>query len=387
MSIEDSYLTQFKVGKKEEFAAKMAFFLPGFTLSTWAPMIPMVKERLGLEADVLGLLLLCIGVSAFLVMPIAGFFSRRFGCKRVMTISALILSIDIVVLSCLPNIYSYAICLIILGASMGTLEVNMNINAVVVEKIAKKRMMSGMHAFWSIGCFLSAGLFSLLSKLGLDVFVVALIHCIILLVVIGFCASSFLAYKGAGNEKAIALPKGIVILFGVFACATFLGEGAIMDWSGVFLTEVKQVELSLAGVGYAIFSVAMFLIRLVGDKIVQRFGERKVIFVSSMVTGVGFLLVIAIDNLYYMSIGFILLGLGAANIVPVLYSLLKHQKDMQIGSAVTAVTCMGYTGVIMGPAILGFIAHMTNITSVFYLLAVIFIVQAFCANYLFRKLV
>lgn len=387
MGVEDKYLSQFKVGKKEEYAAKMAFFIPGFALSTWAPMIPMVKERLNLGADVLGLLLLCIGVSAFFIMPVAGILSQKFGCKKVMRVAAIIISLVVVALSILPNIWTYAIFLILLGCSMGTLEVNMNINSVIVEKIAKKRMMSSMHAFWSIGCFLSAGLFSILAKLGIDVFHIAIIHCIILLLIIFICSPFFLAYKGSNNEKAISIPKGIVILFGLFACATFLGEGAIMDWSGVFLTEVKDVELSLAGVGYAIFSVAMLIIRLIGDKVVQKLGEQKVVFFGSLITGCGFLLIILIDDLYFMSSGFILLGLGAANIVPVLYSMLKHQNDMPINAAVTAVTCMGYTGVILGPAVLGFIAQAIGIIAVFYLLAGIFIVQAFVARFVFSKLV
>ena len=179
MSLEDKELMQFKVGKKEQYAARMAFFIPGFAISTWAPMIPMIKERLHIEADILGLLLLCIGISAFIVIPIGGLLGKKFGCKKVMVTTGSLFAIVLVALSCLPNVWSYAICLILVGAIMGCTEVCMNINAVVVEKLSQKRMMSSMHGFWSVGCFCSAGLFSILAKMGLDLFFIAIIHCLI----------------------------------------------------------------------------------------------------------------------------------------------------------------------------------------------------------------
>lgn len=386
VSLEDKELMQFKVGKKEQYAARMAFFIPGFAISTWAPMIPMIKERLHIEADILGLLLLCIGISAFIVIPIGGLLGKKFGCKKVMVTTGSLFAIVLVALSCLPNVWSYAICLILVGAIMGCTEVCMNINAVVVEKLSQKRMMSSMHGFWSVGCFCSAGLFSILAKMGLDVFFIAIIHCLIILAIVIFFGRYFLDYKSANSESAIAIPKGIVVLFGILACVSFLGEGAIMDWGGVFLAEVKDVELSLAGVGYAVFSVAMLIMRLIGDKVVQFLGEEKAVVLGSSLAGLGFLWIIIIDNFYLMLVGFVLLGLGAANIVPVLYSLLQYQKDMPINAAVTAVTCMGYTGVILGPAILGFIAQGIGIISVFYLLMILFIIQVVMAKYVFNRL-
>ena len=386
MSLEDKNLIQLQVGKKEQYAARMAFFIPGFAISTWAPMIPMIKERLHIEADILGLLLLCIGISAFIVIPIGGILGKKFGCKKVMMTTGCIFAVALVALSCLPNIWSYAICLVLVGAIMGCTEVCMNINAVVVEKLSQKRMMSSMHGFWSVGCFCSAGLFSILAKIGLDVFFIAIIHCLIILAIVFIFGRYFLDYKSASSESAIAIPKGIVILFGILAGVSFLGEGAVMDWGGVFLTEAKDVELSLAGIGYAVFSVAMLIMRLIGDKIVQFLGEEKAVVLGSSLAGIGFLWIIIIDNFYLMLFGFVLLGLGAANIVPVLYSLLQYQKDMPINAAVTAVTCMGYTGVILGPAILGFIAQGIGIVSVFYLLMILFIMQVVVSKYVFNKL-
>ena len=383
MSAKDEAMN-FRVGVKEEYAARLAFFLPGFAIATWAPMIPIVKDRLNIEADVLGMLLLCVGVSAFIMMPIAGILGRKFGCRKVIAAGSAVMALDVAVLSCLPNIWGYAVFLSVLGAFMGMTDVNMNINAVMVEKLARKRMMSSMHAFWSIGGFAGAGLFSLLAMLDLSVFTISAIHCIIMLALTALSMPYFLPYKGSSNEKVIAVPKGIVVLFGIIACTSFLAEGAVMDWSGVFLAEVKAWDLSIAGLGFAVFSVAMLVIRLIGDKAVHLLGERKIVILGSALMGAGFLLLILADGFYMMMLPFVLMGLGGANIVPVLYSRLNHQKDMPIGSAVTAVTCMGYTGVILGPAVLGFIAHAISLTGVFILLVLLMIMQLGISLYVFR---
>lgn len=386
MGVEERYLSQFKAGKKEQYAARCAFFLAGFTNATWAPMIPTIKERLQIGDDILGMLLLCIGISAFVFMPVAGILNQKFGCKKILRIGIIAFALTLVIISSLNNVWAFVVILLLFGAVMGTIDVTMNINSVIVEKLSQKRIMSSMHALWSVGCFCGAGLFSILAHIGLVIVNIAIIHCIIICALALVISPYFLAYKGASNEKSVAIPRGIVVLFGILACISFLAEGAITDWSGVFLTEAKGFDLSLAGWGYAIFSVAMLIIRFIGDKAVQVIGEQRICVFGAIIAGLGFLLVVIIDNFYLMPLGFILIGLGAANIVPVLYSLLKNQNDMPINAAVTAITCMGYTGVILGPAILGFIAHGIGITFVFYLLAGLFMIEAVLAKYIFSKL-
>lgn len=350
MGLVDDYLSAYKVGKKEQMAARMAFFISGFAVATWAPMIPAVKDKLQIGADILGMLLLSIGISAFIFMPLAGMLSRSYGCKKVLRTAIAVMAADLIILSLLGNIWGFLVFLAVFGAAMGCIDVNMNLNAVIVENASKKRMMSGMHALWSVGCFAGAGLFSLLAKAGLGITVIAAIHSLIVMVFTVIYSRHFLNFKGAGNEKPIAVPKGIVVFFGVLACITFLGEGAVMDWSGVLLTEVKNTELSLAGVGYAVFSVAMLCMRLLGDKIVAVLGEEKTLVFGSVIGAIGFLSVI-LENFYAIQLGFVLMGLGLANIVTTIYSLTKYQKVMPINAAVTAITSMGYTGVILGPAV------------------------------------
>ena len=262
----------------------------------------------------------------------------------------------------------------------------MNLNSVIVEKLDGRRLLSGMHAFWSIGCFASAGLFSLLASLGLSATLIASLHCVIMLTIIAYFGRSWLDYHAPGGEKSFALPKGIVIVIGTLSCISFLVEGAIMDWSGVLLTEVKHLDMALAGTGYAIFSVAMLVMRLIGDKTVQLLGEQKAVIGGVLLTAAGFALLIASNALLLNALAFILIGIGCSNIVPVFYSILKYQTAMPISAAVTSVTSLGYTGVILGPALLGFIAHGINISAVFKLLAILLVIEAIIAKFVFNKL-
>ena len=246
--------------------------------------------------------------------------------------------------------------------------------------------MSSMHAFWSIGCFASAGLFSLLASWGLAVTSIACLHCAIMLAIIAYTGRHWLPYKAQGGERTFVLPHGIVIIIGILACISFLVEGAIMDWSGIFLTEANQLDLSLAGAGYAIFSIAMLIMRLIGDKVVQLLGEQKAVISGTLLAALSFAGLVATNNIHLNALAFILIGVGCSNVVPVFYSALKEQKAMPIGEAVTAVTSLGYTGVILGPALLGFIAHGINISAVFELMSILLLIEVLIAKYVFTKL-
>lgn len=146
------------------------------------------------------------------------------------------------------------------------------------------------------------------------------------------------------------------------------------------------MDIALAGTGYAIFSVAMLIMRLSGDKTVQFLGEQKAVIGGALLTSAGFVLLIALDSIYLNAFAFILIGLGCSNVVPVFYSILKYQKAMPISAAVTSVTSLGYTGVILGPALLGFVAHGININAVFELIALLLVIEAGIAKYVFCKL-
>lgn len=374
-------------GRATQMATRAVFFIGGFGTASWAPLVSLLKERLGIAEDVLGMMLLCIGIGSLLMMPLSGAAAMRLGCRRVLTAGSIVFAMLLLCLSQVGEIHLAVPLLLLFGATMGTIDVVVNIQAVIVEKAAGRRLMSGMHALWSVGGFAGAGIYGIwVGTLGLTPFVSTVIAAGIMAAIILFVSRWLLPYGGDAGGKLIALPHGIVTFVGIISCIAFLCEGAIMDWSGVFLTQVRGLDLSLAGTGFTVFSLAMLTMRLLGDWLTQKIGQKTVVLGGSMLAFLGFVLVITMKLQILLYLGFFLVGIGCANIVPVFYSLLGKQHVMPVSLAVPAVSTLGYLGVLMGPAAIGFIAHQTSLYAAFGFLAGLVLLQAIIAAYVYRHI-
>lgn len=361
------------------------FFVGGFGTASWAPLVPLLKARLDVAEDVLGLLLLCIGIGSLLTMPITGFLAGRFGCRRVLAVDSVVFAALLILLAVVGDIHFAVPAFLAFGAAMGILDVTVNIHAVRVEQLLKKRLMSGMHALWSMGGFLGAGLFTVWHSLGLTALGATTCSSTLMVILTLAFMRFLLAGRSGSGGKKLAAPRGIVVFIALVAGISFLVEGAVMDWSGVFLTEVRSMDISLAGTGFASFSAAMLLMRLLGDAIVNRVGARRVVLAGSIIAITGFLIVIFSPAGKFIFLGFFAIGFGCANIVPIFFSLMGRQRDMPLNAAVSSVSTFGYLGVLMGPAAIGFIAHSTSLLASFVLLAVLLAVQLFIGLHVFRK--
>ncbi len=376
-----------KIGEVQKHATRGIFFISGFGAATWAPLVPVLRERLNIGEDILGMLLLCIGLGSLFMMPIAGSLSARIGCRKFLTGASILLVVLLLALCKLPTLQTVIPAIIIFGAIMGGIDVVMNIQAIIVEKALKKRIMSGTHALWSVGGFAGAGLFGVwVGMLGLTPFQSTLIAAVIMLIILAKCSKYLLSYGGEKSGQLIAIPRGIVIFIGIVSLISFLVEGAIMDWSGVFLTVTKGFDISKAGAGFATFSAAMVLMRFLGDNLVQALGQKLIVLGGCVVAFTGFMLLIFADSQILMYAGFFLIGIGSANIVPVFYSLLGKQKVMPVNMAVPAMSTLGYLGGLMGPASIGFVAHLTSLYTSFAMLAGLIILQIFIASYIYRQI-
>ena len=190
------------------------------------------------------------------------------------------------------------------------------------------------------------------------------------------------------QERGIA-PIWIVlsiIVVGIVAFISFLSEGAIMDWSGIFLTEVHHFDLSLAGMGFSLFSGAMLIMRFFGDVTVHHLGQKLVVLGGSVLAVLGFLAIIFGEAAILLYAGFFIIGIGVANIIPVFFSLLGKQNVMPISLAVSAVGTFGYLGILAGPAVIGFLAHATNLYAAFAFLAALTALQGILAAFVYRKM-
>ncbi len=363
-------------GIAEQRATRIVFFITGFGFSAWAALVPFAKGRAEINDSGLGLLLLCLGIGSFVTMPLSGAMAARFGCRWVMIAGVLLAAAVLPGLAVLSTVPSLAAALMVFGAAVGAVEVAMNIQAIIVERAAGRSMMSGFHALFSIGGIAGAGGMAALLSAGASPLAAACCVSLGILALLAASASRFLPY-GAGREgPAFALPHGIVLFIGLLCFVLFLAEGAVLDWSAVFLVSVRHMAPSYAGLGYAAFAAAMTAGRLAGDRIVDRMGHHRVVLVGGLCAALGFVTTVAAPSWPVALLGYALVGTGCANIVPVLFSAVGRQLAMAETVAVPAITTIGYAGILAGPAGIGFVAHLTSLPAAFAMLAMMLVAVA-----------
>ncbi|HAE76921.1 MFS transporter [Morganella morganii] len=342
---------------REQMATRALFFVAGFASAAWAALVPFAKLNTGVNDGVLGLLLLCLGGGALVAMPLTGVLTTRFGCRKVMTVSVVLLSVTLPLLAEINHTGLLALTLIVFGMGIGITDCAMNIQAIIVEKAAPRPMMSGFHGFYSIGGIAGAGAMSGFMLAGMGALQAAAAVMVICLLLLAFSYKGMLDYAWPSEGPAFAVPRGAVLLIGIICFATFLAEGSVLDWSAVFLTEYRNVPESMGGLGFACFAVLMSLGRLTGDKIVAVLGRPQVVLWGALLAAGGLLLSVLSENWLMALTGYGLIGLGCANVVPVMFSAIGRQTSMPQAVAVPAVTTLGYLGILAGPASVGLIAY------------------------------
>lgn len=366
----------FVPGRLEQMSTRIAFFIAGFGIAAWAPLVPYAKARAGLDEGTLGLLLLCLGVGSILAMPIAGMLASRFGCRRVVSAGVLLICAALPLLATATSIPALVAALFMFGAGLGTVDSTVNLQAVIVERASGKTMMSGFHGLFSLGGIVGAAGVSALLGLGVSPLGATLVVIVLLIVALLKAVPHLLPYGSESSGPAFAVPHGIVLFIGVMCFIVFLTEGAVLDWSAVFLASERGIDTAYAGLGYAAFALTMTAGRLTGDAIVRRLGATKVIVFGGLTAAVGLALATFAPSWEAALVGYALVGAGCSNIVPVLYTAVGKQTVMPESIAVPAITTLGYAGILAGPAVIGFVAHGSSLSFAFGLMAVLLVAVA-----------
>ncbi len=369
-------------GRPEQISTRIAFFIAGFGVAAWAPLVPFAKARADLDEGTLGLLLLCLGVGSIIAMPASGVLVARFGCRRLLIASSILMCLTLPLLAVISNQVLLGVTLLLFGAGLGTLDCVVNIQAVIVERASGRAMMSGFHGLFSVGGIAGAGGVSALLSLGASPLLASLGVVALIGVLLFYATPSFLPYGGAGDGPAFAIPHGIVLFIGILCFTVFLTEGAMLDWSAVFLTSVRGVDPSQAGLGFTAFATTMTIGRLMGDGIVQRLGSTRIILFGGLLAGGGLALATLSPSWLAGLVGFALVGAGCSNIVPVLFTAVGRQKTMPEHVAVPAISTLGYAGILAGPAAIGFVAHVTSLSLALLGLAGLLVAVALSGRFL-----
>lgn len=366
----------FVPGRLEQSSTRIAFFIAGFGLAAWAPLVPYAKARAGLDEATLGLLLLCLGAGSILAMPIAGLLATRFGCRKVTIGGTLLICLALPLLATASSIPLLIATLFIFGAGLGGVDSTVNLQAVIVERASGRNMMSSFHGLFSVGGIAGAAGVSALLALGLSPLWAIAVVIVLILGALAKAAPHLLPYGSESSGPAFAIPHGVVLFIGALCFIVFLAEGAMLDWSAVFLTTEKSMGDAYAGLGYAAFALTMTAGRLFGDTVVKRLGPTRVIVMGGLFAALGMGLATLAPGWEVALLGYALVGAGCSNIVPVLYSAVGKQTVMPEHIAVPAITTLGYAGILAGPAAIGFIAHASSLSAAFLLITALLMAVA-----------
>ncbi|MBS0189893.1 MAG: MFS transporter [Planctomycetes bacterium] len=357
-------------------ATRIVFFLSGVCVAAWAPLIPFVKDHFQLGDGKLGLVLLCMGLGSIFAMPVAGALTGEWGCRRVIALTLGVACVLLPLLVATHRLELLAAGLFFFGASLGALDVAMNIQAVLVERSTGRALMSGFHGLWSVGGIVGAGLVSVLISAGAPLVLAACSVTCLSACMLAACFGSLLPRGSESSGPAFAWPHGRVILLGCLCCVLFLAEGSVMEWSAVFLNKSRGMDVAHAGIGFIVFATAMTVCRLLGDRVVHALGPNTIVFLGGLCAAAGFTLAATAPWPIPAICGFALVGIGASNAVPVMFSAAGRQTAMPAHLALPAMTTLGYAGSLTGPPLIGLVAQWSGLAMAFGLLGTLLAIVA-----------
>lgn len=344
------------------WAISTVFLLNGAGIGLWAAHVPTVQARMGIDTGMLSMVLLTVAAGALLAMPLMGGLTGRWGTRRMVLLSGFAFAAMTPLIMGAPSLPLLFIAAFLFGVSNGALDVAMNANASEVETARGLPTMSSFHGFFSLGGLFGAGIGGLLVGQGLGHGQGALMVGVVTAVVLALSAPrvmGFAATHGAGSH--FSLPRGAALSLGLLALLCFAVEGALVDWSALLMQERTRATPASAALGFSAFSIAMAACRFAGDRLIVRFGALRIMVIGGLAMFAGLALAVASTHFVLSAVGFALVGLGAANVVPLLIGAAGRIPGMSAGNGVAAVATLGYGGLLLAPPVLGWVAMHSSI--------------------------
>lgn len=352
-------------------AVSAMFLLNGALFGLWASRIPAFVQAFALEPGALGRILLCLAAGAILSFPLAGRLSDRIGAATATRGIAVVYAIALPLLALAPSPLALGALLVLFGAGHGAMDVTMNAWGAEVERALGRPIMPAFHAMWSLGAGLGAlsGWAAAAAGLGVG------LHFSLGAGLFGAAALTLAAVPWTSNRSAVgagfALPSRVLVAVGVVALCSSVGEGAMADWSAVFLIEVAGTTEAEAALGYGVYSVVMMAARLGAGRVINRLGAVRAARIAGLTAGAGLLVALLGGTLATGLAGFALVGLGYSVVVPLAFSRAANDPLIPPGRAIAGVATLGYGGMVLGPVAIGAVAQATSLPTAFGLIAVL----------------
>ena len=363
-------------------SVSLLFFMNGFLIGNWAPQIPEFINRHSLSEGQMGLLIAIFGAGSLLLMPLTGIAVARFGVVKITKLTSAIAATTLFWVILAPDMLSATLAIFIFGGFIAAMDVAMNAFAVDVERQLSKPVMSSCHGFWSLGGLTGAisGGYIIQSYNSASQAMMTIIFAVILLVYAWRqIISKDIAHKT--NRPPIRLPRTMLPwLIGIVALFAAMPEGAIIDWSALYLQQELGASAFTSSLAFGAFSATMAIVRFAGDPIRAKLGAVKTVKICALTAAVGLLLSGLANSPILVIAGFAIAGLGLSNIVPIAFSAAGNLPGLAPGIGLSLATTIGYSGVLVAPAILGYIAEYTGFSTLFAALSVFLIATFFLAS-------
>jgi MFS family permease len=354
------------------------FFMAGLSFASWASRIPAIQQKLHLSEAALGGVLLAIPTGLMCSLPFTGWIITKIGSRKLLIIAITLYACFLVSLGAAHNIAELIGCLFCYGFVGNAANIAVNTQAVAAERMYEKPIMASFHGIWSMAGFTGAGIGIFMIGKQIPPFY----HFIIIMVLIfaGIIISSNKLVRDSGKvarHEGEAIPtirerlRTILPLLklGIIAFCSMICEGTMFDWSGVYFKKVVLAEGGWIGAGYFAFMCTMALGRFTADWFAGKYGLKRTLQISGTLTASGLLVAVSFPQLLPATLGFMLVGVGVSSVVPMIYSSAGRTEGMSPGVALTAVSTIGFSGFMIGPPLIGFIAGIATLRASFLLIA------------------
>ena len=344
----------------------LLFVANSFVFGNWVARIPDIKESIGLTDAALGMGLLGAPLGSILVMPFTGWLVSSMGLGRSLYLFSALLLLSPVMLAGITSFNSLVVCLMYLGITEGLMGVVINAAANGVERKLERPIMSTCHGMWSLGAMIGAALGSII--VGLKIALAP--H--LLMISVGVLVPLLLSPKmikmfdtlpSPEKKKGFQMPNMALLAISFAAFSIFLNEGAIADWSAVYLRETLKSDPYLVGMAYAGYAMFMALGRFTGDMLIPKVGKKNIVIGGALLSAISMSALLMLHHPWAAIAGFSLVGLGFSCIVPILYSSAANEPGYTAESAIAVVSTISFTGFFIGPPIIGFISEQYGLSS------------------------
>jgi fucose permease len=352
-----SHLTSF-FNNSESRTVGLVFAFNSFLFGNWVTRIPDIKSNLSLSEADLGFVLLGMPFGAILIMPISGWIISKITLGKAIMSGLLIFAAIAFLPSTTSSLWMLGVSLFFYGLTNAFLDISMNAGAAVVEKKHSFPIMSTCHGMWSFGAMLGSLVGSLFIGFRVDPFI-HLSFISLIIVIFGILVSNKISKIKDSQEggQVFALPNKALLGLAFIAFCILLSEGAVADWSSIYMKDTLGSNPFLVGIAYSGYSFFMALGRFTGDGLIPRFGNKKILILGATISILGLTTALAFNSPVLAIVGFSLTGLGFSCIVPIVFSASAKTQGMSSSAGIAAVATMGYTGFLIGPPLIGFIAE------------------------------